>query len=349
MPGLTEYEDDVYAITKAYFVRGTLLDKTFFKLAVGFTSVEELAERLRATRYGVDIGSEKITGAKEFEKTLMGSLIGLHYRLMRIYSCEGVLDVMFNRYISWDVKAVLRGKAVGQQYERILEGLYMRAEESLGRRDLIVRAAAAKDLGGAVMGLSGTEYYDVAQEGLKIYESTGDPASFDIVIDRFTVENIADIAIKSGEDEDTYMGRLVLSMVDEYNLGLALRYQTIGLPASQAAQLLISRGNLYLSPDPLRRLISEAAQPPSYADLLRRTPYGEHLQGEAAEAVVGSVASFRLHLAEGAWAAAAMECPVLAALVFLVENEVRNLSAIAFGIENRVPKDEIYGLLRFPT
>jgi V/A-type H+-transporting ATPase subunit C len=348
LPRLTEYEDDVYAITKAYFIRGTLLDRTFFKLAVGFTSVEELSERLRSTRYAQSLGNERISRAKDLEKILMGSLMDLHYRLMRLYSGDGVLTALFERYTSWDVKAVLRGKAVGQAYEQILDGLYMRAEELLGRRDLVVRAAAAKDLGGAVMGLSGTEYYDVAQEGLKIYESTGDPASFDIVVDRFTIGGIARIAIRGGEDEDTYVGRLVLSMVDEYNLGLALRHASIGLPATQASQLLITEGNLYLSPDPLRRLMSEGAPPASYADVLRRTPYGAYLKGDDANAVVSSVISFRLHTADGAWAAAAMEPPVLAALVFLVENEVRNLSAIAFGIENGVPKDDIYALLRFP-
>ncbi|MGC8969322.1 MAG: V-type ATPase subunit [Conexivisphaera sp.] len=349
MPRLAEYEDDVYAITKAYFVRGTLLDRTFFRLAVGFTSVEELAERLRSTRYARYLGSERVLRAKDLERILVGSLIELHYRLMRLYSASGVLTALFERYTSWDVKTVLKGKAVGQPYEQLLEGLYMRAEELLGRRDLIVRAAAAKDLGGAVMGFSGTEYYEVAQEGLKLYESSGDPASFDLAVDRFTVEGVARVAISEGDDDDsTYMGRLVLSMVDEYNLGLALRHASIGIPATQAVGLLLPRGNLYLPSDQLRRLMSEGAPPASYADLLRRTPYGPHLKGEDVNSILGAVSSFRLRAADAAWAASPVEPPVLVALIFLVENEVRNLAAVAFGIENGVQKDEIYSLLRFP-
>jgi len=348
LPRLTEYDDDVYAMTKAYYYRGTLLDRTFFKLAVGFTGVEELSERLRSTRYGPVLGGVRIASAKQLEKVLMGSLVDLHYRMMRLYSCGGILAALFSRYLSWDVKAVLRGKAVGQQYEQILEALYMRAEELLGRRDMVVRAAASRDLGGAVMGLSGTEYYGVAQEGLKLYESTGDPVAFDLAIDRFTLEGIVDAVLKGDEDRRSYAGRLALTMVDEYNLGLALRHASVGLQPAQAAGLLLARGSLYLEPDSLRRLMSEAAPPSAYAELIRRTPYGRHLRGEDVDSILESIALFRLHAADAAWATAPMECAVLVALVFLVENEVRNLSAVAFGIENRVPRDRLYELLRLP-
>lgn len=348
MPRPAEYDDEVYAVTKAYSIRGTLLDRVFFRLASGFTSVEELAERLRSTRYAQCLGKERISRAKDLEKALVRGLIDLHYRLMRLYSIDGVLTALFGRYTSWDVKAILKGKAAGQGHEQILEGLYMRAEELLGRRDLVARAAAARDLGGAVMGLSGTEYYGVAQEGLKLYEATGDPVSFDIVVDRFTVYGIARAAKGAGEDEDTYVGKIVLSMVDEYNLGVALRHSSIGIPTAQASQLLLTEGNLYLPAESLRRLMSESAPPSSYADLLRRTPYGAYLKEADVNSILGSVASFRLHVADAAWSGNAMEPSVLVALIVLVENEVRNLSAVAFGIENKVPKDEIYALLRFP-
>ncbi len=343
---MAHYDDDVYAITKAYSLRGSLLDRTFFKLASGFTSVEELAERLRSTHYSKSLGGGRITRARDLEKALVAELVDVHYRMLRLYPLDGVLTALFERYTSWDVKTVLKGKAVGQPYEQILDSLYMRAEELLGRRDLVVRAAAAKDLAAAAMGLSGTEYYEVAQEGLKLYESTGDPSSFDVVIDRFTVDNIARAALAAGEDEDTQLGRMVLTMVDEYNLGLALRHQVLGIPAQQAIQLLAVRGNLYLQADSLRRLISEGAQPSSYADLLRRTPYGAYLKGEDVNSLLGSVIGFRLHASELAWSSA--EPLVLVAIIFLLENEVRNLSAVAFGIENGVPRDEIYALLRFP-
>jgi vacuolar-type H+-ATPase subunit C/Vma6 len=198
------------------------------------------------------------------------------------------------------------------------------------------------------MGLSGTEYYGVAQEGLKLYESTGDPVAFDLAIDRFTLEGIVDVVLKGDEDRRSYAGRLALTMVDEYNLGLALRHASVGLQPAQAAGLLLARGGLYLEPDSLRRLMSEAAPPSAYAELIRRTPYGRHLRGEDVDSILESIALFRLHAADAAWATAPMECAVLVALIFLVENEVRNLSAVAFGIENRVPRDRLYELLRLP-
>ena len=41
---------------------------------------------------------------------------------------------------------ILKGKALGKSYEKLLPKINLRAEELVGRRDLVVKALVAQDL-----------------------------------------------------------------------------------------------------------------------------------------------------------------------------------------------------------
>lgn len=341
-------KDIIYPIVKAYFIRSTFLDRTFFDLLSRASSVREIVDRLKTTRYAGYL--EGVVDAKGLEMSLFRSLIDMHFYLLSLYPDERVLRALFSRYISWDVKTVLKGKALGMEYEKILGHVYLRAEELLGRRDLIVRAASTKTLADAVEELSNTEYGEVATRGLRLYGETGDPAVFDLVIDRYTVGLIVEsVSPGKGRDVkkmvpgggfDDYTNELVLSFIDEYNLGLSLRFSDLRLTRLQAQSLLIG-GSPYLNVGKLGKLIKEGASTAEYRALLERTPYSTSIMGEGKDPLLKSILLRRLVLASSTWRKTPLSHPVLVATVLLTENEVRNLSAVTFGVENRLPREEI--------
>ena len=59
---------------------------------------------------------------------------------------------------------ILKGKALGKSYEELLPKINLRAEELVGRRDLVVKALVAQDLDEAVSVLSGSEFFEQASK-----------------------------------------------------------------------------------------------------------------------------------------------------------------------------------------
>src|SRR3712207_6950050 len=55
-----------------------------------------------------------------------------------LFRSSAVLNAYFVKYITLNLKVILKGKAMNKTYEELLPKVNMRAEELVGRRDLAV-------------------------------------------------------------------------------------------------------------------------------------------------------------------------------------------------------------------
>ena len=78
--------------------------------------------------------------------------------MVHITGGAGILNAYFIKYITWNLKIVLKGKALGKSYEELLPKVNLRAEELVARRDILVKALVAKNLEEAIAAISGSEF-----------------------------------------------------------------------------------------------------------------------------------------------------------------------------------------------
>ena len=111
---------------------------------------------------------------------------------------------------------ILKGKALGKSYEELLPKINLRAEELVGRRDLVVKALVAQDFDEAVSVLSGSEFFEQASKAAAAYKEKKDLRLFDIYLDHVFYKTL-DKAMKS-EAQDPDIKRVVSVDIDSYNV-----------------------------------------------------------------------------------------------------------------------------------
>lgn len=343
------FKEPLLPLVKAHYYKGLLMDKTDYDALLRSRSLGELVGKLRATRYSRYLPEDvrEVRDARRLEKLVYTGLIEAHYQLMRYYPLDNALRSYYQRYISWDVKVVLKGKATGLTYDELIDHLYMRAEELIGRRDLIVRAASAKTLEESVEELSGTEYYNEAKRALDLYSETRDAAVFDMLIDKATTEFIINslfpkrpsLVTPVMREYDDTTRLILLSLIDEYNLNVALRFKELGLPLARAEELLVEPGFLLDTKELKDSLRREGYD--GVVNYLATTRYSKFALGRGRVEALKAPLLYRLDLAKNSWYKSPMTHSILISLIILMENEARNLSAIAFGIENRLPREDV--------
>ena len=142
-----------------------------------------------------------------------------------------MLSAYFTKHIIWNLKLILKGKALGKSYEELLPKINLRAEELVGRRDLVVKALVAQDLDEAVAVLSGSEFFEQASKAAARYKEKGDLQLFDIYLDHVFFKTL-DKAMKS-EAQDPDIKRVVLVDIDAYNVLAVLRGKYWGLSTNR--------------------------------------------------------------------------------------------------------------------
>ena len=94
-----------------------------------------------------------------------------------------IIKAYFVKHITWNLKMILKGKALGKSYDELLPKINLRAEELVGRRDLVVKALVSKTLEEAVSTLAGSEFAEDVTKAAAIYKDKGDVRIFDVYLD----------------------------------------------------------------------------------------------------------------------------------------------------------------------
>jgi V/A-type H+/Na+-transporting ATPase subunit C len=343
-----------YVGTKAFALRGTLLDGPGVQKMAESTSLEELVNRLKGTAYAPFLSNlTPPFSARKVELALRERLAVVHHSVTQGGGRYGILELYYLKNIAWDLKQALKAKALNRSYEETVEYLDMKAEELVGRRDLIIKVLSAKDVNEAVTMLSGTEFFGDVEKALASYSSKGEIRFFDIYIDRAVLSGISReyslnrrlYAAKAGDVNG--VSEMVALDVDSYNVLAVLRAKLWGLSESEIQELMIQARRVSL-----QTLTSMAgADSVSEAVKLIESSYKFLLQGaQSDEDLIDLVEDgFTKRMKETATLAfvwQGLSPGTILALIKLLEFEVSNLAAIAIGVEAGMDTKKILAKLR---
>jgi V/A-type H+/Na+-transporting ATPase subunit C len=276
-------------------------------------------------------------------------LVNTHAKLVNIVGGGGILNAYFVRYITWNLKLVLKGKALNKSYEELLPRINLRAEELVGRRDLVVKALVAKDLDEAVSALAGSEFAEDAGKAAAAYKERGDLRLFDTYLDHVFYKSLDRAMVTEAQSPDTK--KIVATDIDSYNVLAVLRGKYWNLSAAEINDLIVTT-TPKVTRETLQKMInyekiSEAIGELSatvYKEIIPQTAKNDIdaiMQLESGFQAIGLkriISSFRTMFTVSI---------MLSALMLLII-EIRNLSAITSGVEQKVPTDDIISNLVRP-
>ena len=344
-----------YVGTKAFALRGTLLDAATVQKLAEATSLDELVNRLRGTPYGdVLSGLAPPYDARRIELALRERLAMVHHSITLGAGRYGILELYYLKNIAWDLKLALKAKALGREYEATVEYIDMKAEELVGRRDLIIKVLSAKDVNEAVNMLSGTEFFSDVEKALATYNAKGEIRFFDVYIDHAVLSAISreyalDPRLYAGKSADVNgVGEIVSLDVDSYNVLSVLRSKLWGLTETEIQELIITPARRVQLPT----LTSMAgADSMSEAAKLIELSYRFQLQGgqndeELIDLVEDGFSKKMRETATLSFVWQGLGPGTILALIKLLEFEVSNLAAIAVGVEAGIDSKKIISKLR---
>lgn len=343
-----------YVGTKAFALRGSLLDGASVQKLAESTSLDELVNRLRSTPYSDSLSSVSPPfNARRIELALRERLAAVHHSITQGAGRYGILQLYYLKNIAWDLKLALKAKALDRSYEETVEYLDMKAEELVGRRDLIVKVLSAKDVNEAVTLLSGTEFHADVERALAGYTSKGEIRLFDVYIDHAVLASISkefslNPKLYSKSADVNGVAELVALDVDSYNVLSVLRSKLWGLGESEIQELVIT---------PARRVqlpaLTSMAGADSVAEAVKllESAYRFPLQGaqsdeELIDMVEDGFAKQTRETASLAFVWQGLSPGTILGLIKLMEFEVSNLAAIAIGVEAGMEQKKILSKLR---
>jgi V/A-type H+/Na+-transporting ATPase subunit C len=333
----------IFGTVLSHGVRGRILTKSELQTLAESRDMEEMVTRIKNTVY-LDAFAKvsKPYTAEKIEGALREYLVNTHVKMVNITGGSGILNAYFVRYITWNLKIVLKGKALGRSYEDLLPKVNLRAEELVGRRDIVIKALVAKNLEEAVAAISGSEFGEDAAKGAAAYKEKGDLRLFDIYLDHVFYYDLG--RAMNAESQSMDVKKIASIDIDSYNVLAVLRGKFWGLSSNDISELIVTTTSR-VTRETLQKMIntekiSEAIAELSntvYEDIIPQSSVNDIdsiMQLEAGFESAGIkrvIGSFRSMFSVG----------IMLAALKLMMIEVKNLSSIASGIEQGVPTETI--------
>lgn len=333
----------IFGTVLSHGMKGRMLTRNELQTLAEARDIEELVTRMKNTVY-LDVLSKltKPYTAEKIEGALRENLVNNHVKMVSIAGGSGVLNAYFVKYITWNLKLILKGKALGKSYEELVPKINLRAEELVGRRDIIVKALVAKNLEEAVAALAGSEFGEDAAKAAAAYKDKGDLRLFDTYIDHVFYRDLGKaLTIESQSPE---VKNIVAADIDSYNILAVLRGKYWNLSQNDIDDLIVATTSK-IPKDTLQKMInieklSEAIMELGntvYKDIIPQSATNDINAIMQLEASFESlqlkrvISSFRTMFNVG----------IMVAALKLMMIEVRNLAAIASGVEQKVPVESI--------
>jgi V/A-type H+-transporting ATPase subunit C len=345
-----------YTGAKAFALRGTLLDRNLVEKLAESTSLDEVVNRLRGTSYNKALtGLTPPFSARRLEVALRERLAEVHHSILSTAGKFPILELYYLRHIAWDLKLALKSRALGRTYEEMLEFLNMKAEELVGRRDLIVKILTAKDVNEAVSLLSGSEFSEDAEKALASFNATGEARFFDVFIDHAVLSRISKEYSKnrrlyssSRATDVAGVGEIVAEDVDAYNVLSVLRSKLWGLPEQEVKSLIITP-TYRVTHSVLSRMVSTESVPEAarlLGGVVPAVPQTGQSDEQSIDLVEDAFTDAMKQTASRAFVWQGLSPGTALALVRLLEFEVSDLSAIAIGVEAGIDPKRILSRLK---
>ena len=333
--------DKTYGVVKSYGIKGTLLTSPALETLAEAKDLDDLVNRLRGTIYGEFVTKlEKPFHPNDLDFAFRKHLSFIHNSLIKSMPNSDILRAYYMKYISWNLKTILKGKALGKTYDEIAGYVDLYAEELIGRRDLVIKALATKNLVESIEILKNSEFGEETQLALNIFNEKNNIQIFDTFIDKAFFNNIIKTykkKLKRGERKTTQS--IIAIDIDSYNILAVLRAKTWQLPPSQTRDLIIEP-IFNISIDTLDDMI-ELDSISQAVKLLENTDYRTILQEAPTEKETISkletafqILSYQKAKRPFLWDIFSISAAL--GIIKLKELETRNLSSIAFGVEQKI-------------
>jgi V/A-type H+-transporting ATPase subunit C len=329
----------VYAGVRAYSLKGKLLAKKDFQLLAESRDLDELVTRIKNTAYSDVISKvQKPYTARKIELAMRERQATLHYKMMQSVGSSNLLFAYYLRFVLQNLKMIIKGKILGRTQEEIEVGLSLHAEELIKERDIVLKALIAKDVDEAIGSLRGIEIGDQVEKAFASYNEKKQIQALDLYFDRFFYENL-DRAVKSSPDFGLHI--LCGMEIDFYNIMCVLRGKFWGLDENQIQNLIVAQTSgkkelftRMISADSIKGVLGELAS----------TRYKE-IVPQQQENPIDAINQFERDFERLVYDTMQRQFvrifsySTVVAITRLIDFEVRNLSSIAFGIEQKIPTD----------
>ena len=341
------FADDTFSMVKSYVIKGNLLSFQILEGLAESKNLDDLVIKLRGTNYADTVSRiQPSFTANKLENAFLGRLTDVYSKIVKVAPKTSLLDAYYLKYIGLNLKVILKGKAQQKKEDEILKHLHIFFEESVGRRDLIVRVLSAESLEQAVEALGSSEFADDVESALQIYEDTGKTQVFDTYIDKAFYKKVLN-AFDSDHKRDSYIRDIVTVDIDSYNALAVLRGRLWELEPATIRGLLIEP--FKLSKSSLDAMIESETLIDSLR-ILQTTAYRKIVpDNDIFEDAIASLEdSFRILSTKKAIVPFLWDTNRTALAlgsIKLTELEIKNLSAIAFGIEQHLAQKDIMSKL----
>ena len=329
---------NVYASVKAYSKRGKLLTKSDFQTLAESRDLEELMTRIKNTVYSDAVADvQKPYTSQSIESALRSQLADIHYSIAKTSGNSGVLDAYYMKFIVSNLKLILKGKVLGKSQEELETHINLHAEELIKQRDVVIKALVAKDLEEAVASLNSVQFGDEIAKAAALYNEKKNIQVFDTYFDKILFQHLSG-AMKNYADKEAT--KLVSMDIDFYNILSTIRGKFWGLQEEQIQDLLISTGpsgkellGRMMAAATVRDAFNELSST-KYKDLIPQTENELDAVAEFERAFEMLIYRTSLRSFTKMFSFA-----TIVGITKLTAFEVRNLAAIAFAIEQKIPTE----------
>jgi len=327
---------NVYASVKSYSKRGKLLKKEDFQILAESRDLDELMIRIKNTVYADAVAEvEKPYTSQNIESALRSHLADIHYGISKTAG-GGILDAYYLKFIISNLKQILKGKVLGKSQEEIETHINLHAEELIKQRDIVIKALVAKDLEETVANLNQTEFGEDIAKAAALYADKKSLQIFDTYFDKILMSRLVK-ALKSG---DIDASKLVSMDIDFYNILSVIRGKFWGLDEQQIQDLIIIQSPA--AKELLLRMMSVGTIRDAFNEL-SNTKYRDLIPQSENEldAIAEFERSFELAIYQSSLNSFTkmFSLATTVGITKLTAFEVRNLAAIAYAVEQKIPTE----------
>ena len=327
---------NVYASVKSYSKRGKLLKKDDFQTLAESRDLDELMIRIKNTVYADAVAEvEKPYTSQNIESALRSYLADVHYGISKTAG-GGILDAYYLKFIISNLKQILKGKVLGKSQEEIETHINLHAEELIKQRDIVIKALVAKDLEETVANLNQTEFGEDIAKAAALYADKKSLQIFDTYFDKILMSRLVK-ALKSG---DIDASKLVSMDIDFYNILSVIRGKFWGLDEQHIQDLIIIQSPA--AKELLLRMMSVGTIRDAFNEL-SNTKYRDLIPQSENEldAIAEFERSFELTIYQSSLNSFTkmFSLATTVGITKLTAFEVRNLAAIAYAVEQKIPTE----------
>ena len=326
----------VFASVKSFSQRGKLLSRSDLQTLAESRDLDELITRIKNTNYSEAVSkiSKPIT-AEKLEQVLRSHLADVHFSISKTAG-DKVLDAYYLKFIIWNLKLILKGKILGKTQEELEPKINLHAEELIKQRDVILKALVAKDLEETVASLHNTIFGEDIAKATALYNENKNMQVFDSYFDKIMIKQISKSLQMSGDRD---LSHLVSMDIDFFNLLSVLRGKFWGLDEQKIQELLVATSPS-APKDLLGRMISAGSLKDAFNELTN-TRYKDLIpqQENAIDAISEFERKFEMAIFKNAISSFSkmFSSGTSIGITKLTGYEVRNIAAIAFAVEQKIP------------